>query len=236
MIDSKELSKLLKEITILYVEDNKATRDIISEILKKFSNNIITASNGDEALKIYKTQSIQLIITDIKMPVMDGMKFIDRIRKDNIILPIIMLTAYSDNDYLLSCANLNIQAYILKPINYIKLKEALLKVTQYLNLTSNIFVHISKELLYDKLNGILIIQETQEINLNKKEKAFMNLLVEHKNNLVTYSQIEYSVWNYFNEVMTESALRTVVKNLRKKTEIKFIDNVSGLGYKLHVTV
>ncbi len=236
MINTSDILKLLREITILYIEDENTTRDTISEILNQFSNNIKVATNGAEALEIFNNSSIQLIITDIEMPVMNGIEFIKEVRKDDIAIPVIMITAHSSNDYLLTCANLNIQAYILKPMNYVKLKEALYKVVEYLNLTSNIHIHISKELSYDKINGILISHKTQEINLNKKEKAFMDLLVNHKNNLVTYSEIEHSVWYDFNEVMTESALRTIVKNLRKKSNTKFIDNVSGVGYKLHISL
>ena len=234
MTSAKELSKLLKEITILYVEDEEEARKNISEILGKFSDNILLASNGDEALKIFEEQSVQLVITDIEMPIMNGIKLIEKIRKDDVVTPVIMLTAFTSSDYLLKCANLNIQSYVLKPIEYKTLKDALYKVTEYLNLTSNLYLHISQELSYDKINGVLINHETQEIHLNKKEKALMNLLVEHKNKLVTYSEIEHVVWNDYDEVMTESALRTVIKNLRKKSDIKFIDNVAGLGYKIHI--
>jgi len=230
----KELSKLLKEITILYVEDEDEARKNISEILGKFSDNVLLASNGDEAIKIFEEKSVQLVITDIEMPIMDGIKLIEKIRKDDVVTPVILLTAFTSSDYLLKCANLNIQSYIVKPIEYKTLKDALYKVTEYLNLTSNLYLHISQELSYDKINGVLINHETQEIHLNKKEKALMNLLVEHKNKLVTYSEIEHTVWNDYDEVMTESALRTVIKNLRKKSDIKFIDNVAGLGYKIHI--
>ena len=234
MTSPKELSKLLKEITILYVEDEDEARKNISEILGKFSDNVLLASNGDEAIKIFEEKSVQLVITDIEMPIMDGIKLIEKIRKDDVVTPVILLTAFTSSDYLLKCANLNIQSYIVKPIEYKTLKDALYKVTEYLNLTSNLYLHISQELSYDKINGVLINHETQEIHLNKKEKALMNLLVEHKNKLVTYSEIEHTVWNDYDEVMTESALRTVIKNLRKKSDIKFIDNVAGLGYKIHI--
>ncbi len=233
MTSVKELSKLLKEISILYVEDEDDARGIMSEILNKFSNNIIVVKNGKEALEKYNEESIQLIITDIEMPIMNGIELVKEIRKDDIVTPIIIMTAFVSNDYLLMFANLNIQSYLVKPITYKNLKDSLFKVTEYLNLTSNIYMHISKELAYDKINGVLIICETQEIHLNKKEKAFMNLMVENKNKLVTYSQIEQTVWSEFDEAMSETALRTVVKNLRKKSDIKFIDNIAGQGYKLH---
>lgn len=102
---------------------------------------------------------------------------------------------------------------------------------EYLNLTSNILVHIDKELSYDKINGILK-HKTLEYKLNNKEKSLMDLLVQNKNKVITYSQIEQEVWLKNDEVMSQSALRTVVKNLRKKSPVNFIENISGTGYKL----
>ncbi len=232
MLTTQELSQLLNEITILYAEDDIESQKQIIDTLSKFASNVLVANDGIEALEIYKNNKIQLIITDIEMPKMDGIKFAKQIRKDDITTPIIMLTAYTNNDYLLSCVNLNIQAYIVKPVSFLKLKEALYKIIEYLNLTSNIYIHINQELSYDKINGVLISNTGEEYNLNKKERELMNLLVENKNKLVTYSQIEQSVWYTFDEVMTSSALRTVVKNLRKKSTVNFIENVSGMGYKL----
>jgi DNA-binding response OmpR family regulator len=60
----------------------------------------------------------------------------------------------------------------------------------------------------------------------------MDLLVQNKNKVITYSQIEQEVWLKNDEVMSQSALRTVVKNLRKKSPVNFIENISGTGYKL----
>ena len=60
----------------------------------------------------------------------------------------------------------------------------------------------------------------------------MDLLLKQKNKVVPYEQIEQAVWYNYDEVMTASALRTVIKNLRKKSQTEFITNVSGIGYKL----
>ena len=231
MLNSKELSKLLKEITILYVEDECEAKNEISQTLENFSKNILSASNGREAIELYKNNDIQLIITDLQMPLMNGVTLIEYIRENDIHTPVIILTAHATADYLLPCANLNIQSYIVKPINFQKLKRALYKVVEYLNLTSNILVHIDKELSYDKINGTLKYK-TLEYKLNNKEKSLMDLLVQNKNKVITYSQIEQEVWLKNDEVMSQSALRTVVKNLRKKSPVNFIENISGTGYKL----
>ena len=71
-----------------------------------------------------------------------------------------------------------------------------------------------------------------KIKLNKKETKLMNLLIENQNRVVTYSEIERHVWMEYDEVMTSMALRTVIKNLRKKISTEFIKNVSVQGYKL----
>jgi len=232
LLNSKELSKLLKELTILYVEDDKITRDNIADTLKIFCNNIITASNGLEALEIFNKNKIHILITDIEMPIKNGISLVEDIRKNDIKIPIIMLTAYTSNEYLLPCVNLNIQSYIQKPINYTKLKESFFKVITYLNLTSNIYIHINNEISYDKINGT-IVKNKDKIKLNKKEKELMDLLIENKNQLISYKQIEQNIWENNNKSMSSSALRTLIKNLRKKIGNEYIENISGLGYKLY---
>lgn len=231
MLTVQELSKLLNEITILYVEDDILTKEAIIETLKKFSKNILVADNGEEALEIYDNNEIQLIISDVEMPYMNGVRFIEKIREKDITTPVIIITAHSQNDYLISFANLGIQGYIIKPINFNKLKESLYKAVKYLNKTSNILTRINKNLLYDKTN-CLLIDDDIEYKLNKKEKILMDLLLQHKNKVVPYEHIEQAVWYNYDDVMTASALRTVVKTLRKKSKSEFIINVSGIGYKI----
>ncbi len=234
MLSNMELAKLLKEINILYVEDDSETNVEITETLKMFSQNVFSTYCVEEAMKMYEKRNIHLIITDIELPKENGISLIEKVRATNIFIPIIIITAYKTNDYLFSCANLNIQSYIIKPISAQKLKESLYKIVRYLNLVSNILVHIDKNLLYDKASGQLI-HNGLEYKLSKKEKILMDLLVDNKNKLVSYERIEQVVWYDFDETMSSSALRTIIKNLRKKGSNNFIENVSGLGYKLNAT-
>lgn len=233
MTNKKKLVDLLKEITILYVEDNELTQEIIIDTLSLFSKNVIVASNGEEALAIFKKDDIQLIISDIEMPFMDGIKFISHIREINITVPVIMTSGHFQENYLYACANLNTQAYILKPISSVKLKDALYKVAQYLNVTSSVLINITHSIQYNK-NKAILIDNKKEHKLNNKEKLLLDLLIENKNKIVSYSQIEQNIWYDYDEVMTQSALRTVIKNLRKKSNSKFIENISGSGYLLKI--
>ncbi|QOG11201.1 response regulator transcription factor [Arcobacter sp. FWKO B] len=231
MLNSKQLNGLLKELTILYVEDDINSQKEVTQTLKSFCDNVMTANNGKEALDIFNTHKIKLILSDIEMPTMNGINFIKEVRKKDLMIPVIMMTAHSTNDHLINCVNLNIQAYIQKPVSFSKLKEALYKVIDYLYLTSNILVQIDSDLSYDSISGV-ITNKDENIKLKKKEKSLMDLLSENKNKLVTYSQIEHQVWEKYDEVMSPSALRTLVKNLRKKLPSEYLENISGLGYKL----
>ena len=234
MTSIKELSKLLKEVSILYVEDEDEIREEVSQVLSLLSNRVVTASDGDEAYKIFSKNKPQLIITDIEMPRTNGIEFAQKVREKDLQVPIIMFTAYTNQEYLLPAANLNIQAYLIKPLESKSLREALYKVIEILKLTANLTYHISSDLIYDKVNGIFVYQEKDTIKLNKKEKNLMDLLIGNKDRVITYDEIENYVWKDFDEVMTSMALRTIIKNLRRKTPIDFLENISGQGYRLNI--
>lgn len=233
MTDVKELARLLREVSILYVEDEDEVRLEVEQLLSLFSNRVVTASNGDEAYKLFCETKPHLIITDIEMPKTNGIEFAKKVREKNLQVPIIMLTAYANTEYLLPAANLNIQAYLIKPLESKSLKESLYQVVELLNLTTNLTSEIAKDLIYDKQNGTLIYQSENAITLNKKEKILMDLLVDNKNRVISYSEIENYVWRDYDEVMTSMALRTIVKNLRRKSPMNFLENISGQGYRLN---
>jgi len=231
-VNIKELSFLLKNISILYVEDDLNTQEQMSQVLSSITNNLIVATTGIEALNLYYEKKPDLIISDIDMPDFNGIAFIKEVRKNDLKTPIILLTAYNNVEYLLPAANLNIQSYIIKPISSKVLRETLHHIAEILNLQSCIYIEISDSLKYNKINSEFICDEGTKIQLNKKEKDLINLLLLNKNRVVSYSEIEQNVWMAYDEVMTNMALRTVIKNIRKKIPLDFIKNISGQGYKL----
>ena len=231
-MDHKELSFLLKNISILYVEDDKNTSQLMYSTLALLSNNVHLASNGVEALVLYHTVNPQLIISDIEMPEMSGIEFLQEIRKLDSQIPFILLTAYTDTDYLLPAANLNIQSYLVKPIQSLQLKESLYDILKVLNNNNSLFIKLSETLRYNKINLELISVDNTIIKLNIKEKKLIDLLISNQNKIVTYNEIEMFVWDEYDEVMTSMALRTIIKNLRKKISSDFIENISGQGYRV----
>ncbi len=107
----------LKEITLLYVEDEAIIRNELVEILEDEVAQIYVAKNGEEGLALFNEHKIDLVITDIRMPVMDGLEMSRAILKINPDVPIIISSAFNDSEYLMECIQLGIHYYLLKPIN-----------------------------------------------------------------------------------------------------------------------
>jgi len=108
---------ILKSITILYVEDDKETREIYQERLSKKVKKLYIASNGQEGYDQYIQNKPDIIITDIKMPVVDGIDMVRKVRERDSQIPIIITTAHNTIDYLTDSLNLDITGYLIKPIN-----------------------------------------------------------------------------------------------------------------------
>lgn len=85
--------------------------------MKYYFKEVYEASNGLEALEMYEEFRPKIILSDIEMPKMNGLEFVKRIRQNDLSTSIIMLTAYSNEEYLMSLINLNIDHFILKPLN-----------------------------------------------------------------------------------------------------------------------
>lgn len=112
---------ILKKSTLLYVEDEDVLREEISTVFESFFAEVILASNGEEALEIFKNRQkdIDILITDINMPKMNGMELIANIRKIDNELPILVCTAFNDSEILIRAIKLNVNDYIIKPIQMI---------------------------------------------------------------------------------------------------------------------
>ena len=115
----------LKTLTILYVEDEDDTFESGVGLLSRFCATLLTARSGKEGLDSYTTNAPDIIVTDIKMPVMDGLTMVEEIRKGNRDVPIILLTAFERPDYLLRAIEVNVDRYVSKPIQISKLIDSL---------------------------------------------------------------------------------------------------------------
>ena len=122
----------LKTLTVLYVEDDVDTREQFSEFLRRPVGTLIVATNGAEGLAAFLEHQPDIIVTDILMPVMDGLTMATRIREVNQAVPIIVVTAFEQTDYLMRAVNIGVDRYVTKPVNSQLLFESLIKSARIL--------------------------------------------------------------------------------------------------------
>lgn len=220
------LIEQLKDYTILCVEDEDIIRKGIVNTLSYYFKEVYQASNANDGYDIYNEYKPDLILSDIEMPKRNGISMVEQIRKDDLDTIIIMLTAYSSEEYLMQLINLNINHYIIKPIDSDSLLNGIFKA--FGNRLDE-KIEFSDELYFDmKLRELIYKKEV--VILRKREKDFLLLLYKNKNMITTYSQIEEELWR--DKSMSMSALKTFIKEIRQRLPLDIILNIQQEGYKL----
>jgi len=209
--------------TVLCIEDDKGILEGLENTLKYYFKDVFTAVDGKEGLEKWKKFKPDLIICDIQMPILNGIEVAKTIREYDHKTPIIMLTAYSNEKYLIELINLNIQYFIQKPASIDRLLKGI--KTAFKGESSGIFTLKDGNVL-DVEKQILTCKD-KEILLSHKESRFLALLAT--NSLVTYEMMELELWN---GQMSESARKSFIRDLRKKLPQNLIANVSKRGFKL----
>ncbi len=220
---------MLKNFTILYVEDEEMVRRNAVEYLSRIAKHVLQAKDGKEAIKIWADKKPDIIISDINMPRLNGLDMASYIRAQDKKVQIIVATAYSDTEYLLRAVELQLVKYIIKPITKEKLIQALDMSISLIEDKSKFNLPLSESCSYNAYEKI-IYEEDREIKLTKNETLFLDLLAHHHSRVVSYEEIESAVWPY--EGMSQDAIRSLVRGLRKKVPEGAIENISGSGYRL----
>lgn len=120
-----EVKNYLADLTVLFVDDEEGIREPFEALLGMWCKKAYSAANGKEGLEAYKKYKPDVIVTDIKMPVMSGLEMIGEIKKLNPDFPIIITTAFQESELLLEAIELQVDGYIVKPIPKKELKNAL---------------------------------------------------------------------------------------------------------------
>lgn len=225
----KELLEKLQNLTVLYAEDEVGIRENIADSLGYYVKEVFQAENGKEAFEIFEEKNPDIILSDIHMPVLNGIDFVKKVRVTNRDIPIVMITAHTDKKYLLEAVELHMEKYIVKPIELEALLDVLEKCVQLLDLNKEVILQVDKNYKYDYDKKELKYKE-DSILLNKKEMLFFEVLISNQNRVVSYDELQDKVWG--DDVMTDSALRSLVRNLRKKLPSDIVFNLSGVGYRL----
>jgi len=126
MIRLQQDLAFLKTLSLLYVEDEAATREEIGEFLQRRAGTLVTAADGAQGLAAFRASPVRIVVTDIRMPVMDGLAMAREIRLLDPAALLIVTTAFEDEDYLIRAIETGIDQYVMKPIQRSRLEFALL--------------------------------------------------------------------------------------------------------------
>ena len=219
----------MNNLVLMIVEDEDRLREGLNKALSGFFSKIITAKNGDEGLKKFKKFTPDIVITDILMPIVDGLDMATSIKEISKNTPIIVLSAYSEKERLLRAIDIGIDKYLIKPVDVDELLNIIMLIKDAKIGENN--VKINEHYEFDRSKRLLV-RDGVEIPLTKKELSFIMLLIKQAGALVLHEDIKRNIWT--NESVTDTAIRTFIKRVRDKVGEGLIKNVPGLGYKVEL--
>jgi len=218
----------LKNLKVLYIDDEDNIRKSAVEYLSFYCDNIYQAEDGVSGLEAYEKHSPDIIITDIKMPKLNGIEMVKKIRQKDKKTKIIIATAFLETSYLLKAVELGLIKYLIKPITANKLLPVLKSCTEDIVEEKSVF-KLGDDFIFDIFNKALFYKE-ELVFLAKKELMFLELMIKNHNRAVKYDEFDNYIWD---GQMSEDAIRTVVKELRKKISKEAVKNLSGIGYQIN---
>lgn len=242
MVNLQTIHEETRRLSVLFVEDDPSLRMRTVEMLADYFYRVDSAEDGVEALEkfhtFYETRHTHydLVISDIRMPRMDGIELSEALyalREDQ---PIIILSAHTESEYLLDLINLGIAQFITKPIQYPKMLDSLYKVCKKIN-TASLPAEAHSPLI---LLGALSVWDSEkkilttageEIALTKYEIHLMTFLASKIDQICTTEEI-LSHFFFHNIDVNPDNLRGMMMRLRRKLPPKSLLSVYGLGYRL----
>ena len=219
--------------SILVCEDDFAIKTMISTKLKQENYSVYTVQNGREALNLMEKQQIDLVISDIMMPEMDGYEFVQTLRETKHTLPILMITAKSQLESLEAAFKLGVDDYMVKPL---RLEELVLRVKALLRRSQleaeKVLTFTHTRLDYNTLT-MTELTTGEQVQIPPKEFFLLYKLLNHPEKIFTRLDLLDDIWG-MEEDYDERLVDACIKRLRQKmkgNEDFDIVTVRGLGYK-----
>lgn len=228
----ENIIKCTKNLNILYIEDNISVQKQTTKMLESFFNKIYLANNGKEALELFEKENLyNLVITDIEMPLLDGISFIEEIRKYNKKIPIIVLSAHNNKNYFLKTIKAGIDGYILKPYTLEQIVQTLEYIIDKYDM-QKIFENLIKldfNFTWDRYKRQLYKDDFQ-IKLSKNETKLFELFIETNSMIKTYEEIEYCLFDDCDD--NTKKIRNLIRRLKIKLGCDLFDTIYSYGYSL----
>lgn len=227
----------MKQFKILYTEDDETLAFLTKDNLEQNNYEVVHCCDGKLGLETFKKENFDICIFDIMMPKMDGFELATEIRKTNIDIPIIFLSAKTLKEDRIKGLRLGADDYLVKPFS---IEELLLKIEIFLkrsqkNVPADKFVYEIGKYQFDT-NNFLLFNENEKISLTQREADLLKLFLDNKNLVLKREQILTSLWGTDDYFMGRS-LDVFISRLRKilinETGIA-IENLHGIGFRFSI--
>lgn len=226
---------------ILIVEDDKEIREGVEIYLKNQGYEVYQAANGKEGLQIVESTDLHLAIVDIMMPVMDGITMLMQMRAKDIEIPVIMLSAKSEEVDKIMGLNMGADDYVTKPFTPLELlarvNSQIRRYTKYLSMRDNekkdkVYVIGGLELNEDMVE---VSVDGNPVKMTPMEFKILQLLMKNPGRVFSADEIYERIWN--EKAVNTETIMVHVRNIREKIEIdpknpKYLKVVWGVGYKI----
>ncbi len=225
--------------SILVCDDDKEIVDAIEIYLQQEGYRILKAYDGEQALQVLKENEVHLLIIDVMMPRLDGIRATLKIREDSSI-PIIILSAKSEDADKILGLNIGADDYVTKPFNPLELvarvKSQLRRYTQLGNAAENNrrVYQVGGLVINDDLKEVLV--DDEPVKLTPIEYNILLLLVKNQGKVFSIDQIYESIWNE-DAIGVDNTVAVHIRHIREKIEInpkepRYLKVVWGVGYKV----
>jgi len=128
MSDVESTRKHLRELKVLYVEDNADSREIMLKLLQEYFDDVVTATDGIEAFELYREHPFDLIFSDIALPRLDGLELCGKIRRNNEEISLVILSAHREEHHFMNSLKIGVNGYLLKPIDPEQFEQLILGI------------------------------------------------------------------------------------------------------------
>ena len=214
-------------MNILVVEDDQSIREGIAAFLSEFCYTMVEAKDGQEALLKFNKE-IHLVILDIQIPFVNGLTVLKEIRKQSK-LPVLILTAFSDEEYKIDAFTNLADGYMEKPFSLPLLKARIDSLMQKNYGQEGKFSYKNVEVDF---SGYSAKVDGKPVDMNAKEVEILKYLFENEGQALTREQILDYVWKETEEIPFDRVIDVYIKELRKKLNLDCIFTIRNVGYKL----
>ena len=223
---------ILKNHSILYVEDEPHIQANIADYLRDFFGDVWVADDGREALMLYTQETPDVVLLDIEIPEIDGLTVARTIRDQDRHVKIVMLTGHTEQERLLEATELKLTKYLVKPIAPKAFKSMLKLLAEELLDNPIRFARLSQGYVWDRIEERLCFHG-ETVPLSTKSRALLKLLMDHRGQIVTYTDIMVVLWeDAWDRDISIGSVKNQVSLLRKHLPKNSIESLYGQGYKL----